>query len=180
MPEFRFDAQVFRSPVELALHAILLTAGASTLGAQVPLPERAGTTVRIETSTNRVFRGALLDGPRDSLRLRQDVRDSIIAVPLASVRTYSVLRTNRGRGARRGLVIGGGVALGIVGLLTAANSNEEAALEVGMLLALPATLLGGGIGAGVGASLATPEWSAPVALRASRRDGLSLQVGIRF
>jgi hypothetical protein len=159
---------------------IALTPVVAPLGAQSTWPVREGTEVRIETSTNRVFRGSLLDGPSDSIRLRQSTRDSIIAVPVTVVRTYSVLRADRRHGARRGFLIGGGVALGIVAGLTAANTNETAAVPIGLVLALPFALIGGGIGAGVGAALTTPEWSAPVGLHASRPRALTFALSYRF
>lgn len=160
---------------------IALASAASPLHAQSTWPVRTGTEVRIETSTDRVFRGALLDGSQDTIRLRQYIRDSVIAVPLALVRTFSVLRADRWHGAKRGFLLGSGLGLGLVAVLTAANANDDAAaVPIGLVLALPVALLGGGIGAGVGASLATPAWSAPVRLYASRRDGLSLAVNYRF
>ena len=151
------------------------------LRAQSPLPVRAGSAVRIETSTNRVFRGTLLDGSADSIRLRQAIPDSTIAVPSGVVRTYSVLHADRRHGAKRGFLIGGGVALGLAAVLTAANANDDAsAVPIGLLLAIPAALLGSGLGAGIGAALTTPEWGPPVVLHASGRGRLSLEVGYRF
>lgn len=153
----------------------------ATLSPQSTWPVRAGTEIRIETSTDRVFRGSLLEGSRDSIRLRQSIRDSIIAVPVTVVRTYSALRSNRGRGAKRGLLVGAGAALGLVAAITVANRNDDTAAHVtGPLLALPAALLGGVIGVGIGASLAKPEWSTPTALHASRRRALSLAISYRF
>jgi hypothetical protein len=101
-------------------------------------------------------------------------------VPVTVVRTYSVLRADRRHGAQRGFLIGGGVALGIVAGLTAANKSEIAAVPIGLVLALPVPLIGGGIGAGIGASLTTPEWSAPVGLHASRPRALTLALSYRF
>ncbi len=159
---------------------IALASADSSLHAQSTWPVRAGSEVRIETSTDRVFRGALLGGSPDTIRVQQSIRDSVIAVPRIIVRTYSVLRADRWHGAKRGFLLGGGVGFGLVAVLTAANTNGDASHVPIGLLALPVALLGGGIGAGVGASLATPEWSTPVRLYASRRDGLSLAVGYRF
>ena len=142
---------------------------------------RDGSALRIETTTDRLFQGTVLTGARDSIRLRQDIRDSVIVVPVADVRSISVLRANRGRGAKRGLLLGSGVALALTAALTAANAHsDEATSVIGLLLALPATLLGGGIGAGIGAALATPEWSAPVQLHADGRRRASLAVRYRF
>ena len=159
---------------------LALTAVVAPLDAQSTWPVRVGSEVRIETSTNRVFRGSVLDGSRDSIRLRQSIRDSIVAVPVTAVLTYSVLRADRRHGAKRGFLIGGGVALGIVAALTAANTDEIAAVPLGLVLALPVGLIGGGIGAGIGASLSTPEWSAPVGLHAGWPRALTLAVRYRF
>ncbi|MBC7841131.1 MAG: hypothetical protein H7099_02405 [Gemmatimonadaceae bacterium] len=101
-------------------------------------------------------------------------------MPLTLARTYSVLRVDRRHGAKRGFLIGGGIALGVVAALTAANTNENGAVPIGLVLAVPVALLGGGLGAGIGAALAAPEWSAPASLYASRRSGLSLAVGFRY
>lgn len=165
----------------LVLASLLaLTPGVAPLGAQATWPVREGSEVRIETAANRVFRGSLLDGSRDSIRLRQAIRDSIVVVPVTAVLTYSVLRADRRRGAKRGFLIGAGVALGMVAALTAANTNEIAAVPIGLVLALPVGLIGGGVGAGIGASLRAPAWSAPVALHASRPRALTLAVSYRF
>ncbi len=151
------------------------------LHGQSRVPVRTGSEIRVETTGDRVFRGALLDGSADSIRLRQANRDSVIAVPLAAVRSYSVLRTDRQRGANRGFLIGGGVALGLVAVLTAANAgDDDISVHVGLIAALPAALVGGGIGATVGAALAPSTWGESVYLQASRTGGFGLGLARRF
>lgn len=163
----------------LVLTVFWLGVCASRLCAQAPLPIRAGSEVRIETTAGRLFRGTLLEATRDSVRLSQAIRDSVITLPGSALSAYSVLQIDRWRGARRGFLIGGVIGLGLVLGFTAANaSDDDVSAQIGLLAALPIGLLSGGLGAGIGAALAPTSWSDPVQLRVARHAGVS--VGFAF
>lgn len=167
-------------PVVLLI-AFVIAALLDPLCAQAPFPIREGSEIRIETNTDRVFRGTVLGGSPDSIRLRQVFRDSVVAVPLLAVQRYSVRRADRRSGAKRGFLIGGSVALGVVALLTAANANrEDLSLQIGLISAVPVALVGGGLGATVGAALAPATWGESVRLHASRTGPVSLGLTRRF
>jgi hypothetical protein len=168
-------------PHRLLLTEFAICLCAAPLCAQAPFPVRAGSEVRIETTTGLLYRGVFQDAALDSIRLLLEGRGGVISVPSAELRTYSVRQADRRHGAWRGFLIGGAVGLGLVLGLTAANANSgDAAKEIGFLAALPVGLLGGGIGAGIGAALAPTSWSEPARLHARRSAGVKLGVRIGF
>ena len=168
-------------PRVILLSSVLFAALVDPLRGQSRLPVSAGSEIRVETTTNRSFRGTLLEGSTDSIRLRQVVRDSVVAIPHEAVLSYSVLTADRRRGAKRGFLIGGGVALGLVTLLTAVNSRgDDLSAQVGLISALPVALVGGGLGATIGVVLAPATWRESVRLHVNRTGGFALGLSRRF
>ena len=136
--------------------AILLagsTAQAQTAGAiGFPLP---GTRVRIANTAQDTITGVVTRRSLDSLWL------SDRSVSRGEIVSLSTWERNRGRGAKRGFLIGGGIGLVALGV----GVMEDANAPPCSLICIPATAVAGvfavlstGIGTLVGTGLAPREW----------------------
>ena len=134
--------------ITLALTGYLV---ASLLGAHPALAQlQAGSRIRV-TSDRGSRVGTLVSLETDSLRYTTSDTASVTALPLASVLKLERSvgkRSNAGRGATIGGVVGGGLGLGL-GLIASADDDEF--YDVGPEDVAVVTLFLGAVGAGVGA-----------------------------
>ena len=156
----------------MLVSTILLAAPASALGAQptAALGPLIGERVRFELREGPRADGIVQVVDADTIRLRphwrRDSTALLRALPLAEVRSYRVaMGRDRWRGARRGSAIGGLIGLALVGAaLHVDRTNDREYIIPVTVLAVPAAVILSGVGAGVGAIVAAPRWSAPVVL----------------
>lgn len=155
------------------LHGQVAEPGVPPLGARVRLESQdgshvVGTVQAIDADTIRIYRGREYD-PAVPLH----------AVPLRAVRSYTVsMGRDRGRGARNGALIGGGLGLALVAYAGYQDAAaDDAVIVPGSLVAVPVALGLTGIGALLGARLAPDRWSSPVKLGLGSRERGSLNLG---
>ena len=141
----------------LAAHLIsLVTALLQVSAAQAPSSRQptveadSGSRVRITVGKTKHV-GALVSADADALRFTTDT-SGVVAIPTASVTRFERSRgrrSNAGRGALLGGVIGG--AMGLIGGLGAEADNSDWGIEIGAEGIALATLFFGATGAGLGA-----------------------------
>jgi hypothetical protein len=146
--------------ISMLLAQLLLLASAPPVHCQAD----SGLRVRITTSPSRqpVWVGTLISADQDSVRLVSARDRQLVALPMARVvraEWSRGRRSNAGRGATIGLVVGGGTGL-ILGLL--ASGEEDSFYEVGAEDVIVAMAIlaaaGAGIGALVGAVTPRDQW----------------------
>ena len=131
----------------------LLTALLQVSAAPAPSPTveaDAGSRVRITVGKTKQV-GALVSADADSLRFITDT-SGLVAIPTVSVTRFERSRgrrSNAGRGALLGGVIGG--AMGLIGGIGAEADNSDWGIEIGAEGIALATLFFGATGAGLGA-----------------------------
>lgn len=155
------------------LHGQAAEPGVPPLGARVRLEIRdgshvVGTVQAIDADTIRLYRGREYD-PAAPLHV----------LPLRTVRSYAVsMGRARGRGARNGALVGGGLGLAVVAYAGYQDATaNDIVIVPGTLVAVPIALGLTGIGALLGAQLAPDRWSSPVELRIGSRESGSLGIG---
>lgn len=122
-----------------------------TVMLQVPVEADSGSRIRITVNqpSKRLFTGTLVSVDADSLRFTDTT--GVAAVPIASVARLERSRgrrSNAGRGALIGGLIGGGAGL-LLGI--AASAEEGNIVEVGPEEIVVVTAIMGAAGAGLGA-----------------------------
>ena len=171
------------------LAAIWLVAASATgvpidlLPGQSPSRPPVGQRVRVHLTTGERRVGNVAGWLPDTLRLRRLVYrgspDSLLYIPRADITSY---QSSRGRdelegarrGARAGVLVGGGIGLVLLGLGLYSDAHcEDICLGtiVGGMLGVGTTLAGVVVGATIGVAAAPEQWSEPRAMASS--DGRS-------
>jgi hypothetical protein len=118
-----------------------------------------GSRVRLETTNGAQAIGTIVSVDADSIRLESNRQNSPISLPRADVLSYDVSAgRERGRGAKRGAIVGGGLGLALVVASlrndTATVHRRDSDLRQSVPIAVGITALG----AGIGAALAPERW----------------------
>jgi hypothetical protein len=148
--------------ISVLLAQLLLLANAPLVQSQAD----SGLRVRITTSASRqpIWVGTLISADQDSVKLVSAKDRQLVALPIARIvraERSRGRRSNAGRGATIGAVVGGGTGL-ILGLLASGEGEEDSFYEVGadeVIVAMAfLAAAGAGIGALVGAVTPRDQW----------------------
>jgi hypothetical protein len=157
--------------------------GASVLRAQKLETLPVGTAMRIQTEVRSPVSGRFAWVRGDTLALTREPNGEEIRLSIPSIQSYAVRRPrSRGAGAKRGALIGGGVALALLAVSISADFATQSEGNVPSTfyvapLALAAPLIGTGIGALTGRA----PWQRRVQLVGSASGKrMRLAVGIPF
>ena len=142
--------------------------------------------IRVETTNGNLETGRVTAVRGDSVWLRIDHADTVVAYVAAQLRAYELSRgTPHARGARRGALVSGAIGLVAVGVSWYADlsaSREEINFP-SILFVAPAALVVTLAGTGLGAVLAEERWAAPAAIHVGvgvGGRGLGIAYHVRF
>ncbi len=151
-----------------------------------------GRTIRVHQGASASFTGVVVSATPDTLTLATADQGKVVLLrsTVTGIDVQNGTRSNAGRGAVKGLIIGGGIGL-VLGAASAAAQSESDFLYVdpGQLIlssTLGGAMLGGAIGALVGATSHTPRWvpivspTAPAQPDGTTGKGVALGMNLRF
>ena len=169
----------FSASSVLVISSLLVFASVPSNAQQMSMPlVRVGDLRRIELRDGRLVEGVVtdVDGRRFALRNRNEPP---VWLDRDSVRSYqNGLPPLKGRGARRGVLIGAGIAVAISGVSLYLDSRPSDSYVKASIFVVPVSLLFPLIGAGIGASSASIRWEPVVMLTSADRAGMN--VGLRL
>jgi hypothetical protein len=175
----------------LGLLTLAMVAWSGSLAAQAASAVlQPGQSVRLHQGPSVSYAGILVSAGPDSLTLAIGGRGQLVFLrsSLTGIEIQDGTRSNAGRGAVKGLIIGGGIGF-VLGVASAAGQDDSGWFYTppGQLIlggTLGGAMMGGAIGALIGATSRSPRWVPIVTTTAPARSdgnaGKGVALGMHF
>jgi hypothetical protein len=147
-------------------------------------PLAIGERVRLEIADSaRRITGTVVARQGDTVAINPRGAATNILVAAKSIDRYEVSAgRERGRGARRGALVGGALAIGLITVVAidAANHPQQDVMIPWQIAVLPPAVVITGLGAGVGAIVAPERWETRWTRTARRESGVRVGMALSF